>query len=167
MAKDKINLMIPDEYYHRIGLIVTQYGQIEVLMERIIWALLKFDSTNGRLITSPMSSSARWRLLVGLCEIKLKDKSLFKKLKKDTSKNIEKIFEERNILVHGLWFTDPKTGKICCTLFRQKGSSPDHLRVVLYTVGQLNDLSLNLAGYGTALDSLLKGIENGSIELKK
>ncbi len=153
----KISLILPDDSYLGIGIVVTQYGQIETLLEHIIWLLLGMNSSQGRLITSSMSIQPRLKLLEGLA--KLKDNSLAPKIKA-LKKPIVDAFEKRAVIVHGLWFLDPETQKTCCTLTREKASSVDLQKVHIFT-------SKNLVTLCKLLTKIVKELDNLKSKLEK
>lgn len=155
----KISLLLPDNVYTGIGILVTQYGQIETILEHILWLLLDTNSTEGRLITSSMSIQPRLKLLAGLIKIKVKNKKTINEVN-ELKKSIEKVFDKRTIIVHGLWHIDSITNKVCCTLTKEKSSSPDLQNVHVFTFKKLIELSQSLT-------QIIKNLDNFKKQLQK
>lgn len=118
------------------------------------------DFAEGRLITSSMSFHPRWKLLTNLVRAKIQNKRFIEELKK-IEKPIKSAFDERTILVHGVWFMQDE--KACVSLTKQKTQKADHVRLHIYERDDLETLANQLAKIGDFLQLLNTDLESNNL----
>ena len=159
MSQISYKALLPEDYYARIGMIVSQFGIIENLVDRIIWAYLGLQFSEGRAITSEMSITPRLNLLIKLAGMKINDDQIYKALK-DIRTSIKNAFDDRNVIVHGLWYQDTDSGDVFVSSLKKKTKEADSVKTYQYSLNTLKDFSILLGGMIDVLDDLRTKTEN-------
>lgn len=140
---DPLNTKIPENFYSRLGLIVTYFSRIDYISDHIIWALLEIDFQQGRYITPSMNSSNRWSLMKNLLQHS-DYKDIYNYIKK-INKPVRDLYEERRNFAHGAWYRDSENNNITCTSAAFKTGLPDKIKTFSYTTDELDELISTLS----------------------
>jgi hypothetical protein len=105
-----------------IGRVVVAWAKLEAIMSDFIWHLLKIDIELGRHITTRLDAVAKIKMLREFGPIVLTKDHW--RLLSEILERIDILREDRNLIVHGSWGTNPAGEPIAASL-RTKPLEPD------------------------------------------
>lgn len=94
---------VGDEIFVQIGKCIAQWSDIEHVIEQVIWALLRLNIEEGRIVTSHLDARHKTLLLRQLGHLHLPSEDMEEFT--TVLGRIEDLYERRNLIAHGQWVT--------------------------------------------------------------
>ena len=95
---------VTDLHCALIGELIATCTTVENYLEMLIWAFLKIDEKDGRIITLKMDAVNKIRMIRLFAELHISDEGQLKTIKALMAK-IDALRLDRNFIVHGTWGT--------------------------------------------------------------
>jgi hypothetical protein len=86
-----------------IGRAIVRWSRLEIVIDEVIWRFLKLDIPNGRVITSHLDASHKFKLLRGLSALHLTSDG--QEQFAITMGKLEDLYAYRNLFAHCHWVT--------------------------------------------------------------
>jgi hypothetical protein len=86
-----------------VGRAIITWSNLEIIMQEVIWTLLRVSVDEGRIMTSNLDAKYRMNLLRELGRYHLKHQQLADLL--ETLGHCEDLYGDRNLIAHGQWVT--------------------------------------------------------------
>lgn len=109
LTEADVRTTIPMSQERLIGRVVVAWSKLEDQMQALIWAFLGLEDEIGRIVTCRLDATYKLTMLRDLGS-KLLASEEFEKFR-ESLKNIQDLYAERNFIAHGSWGTTIKNHK--------------------------------------------------------
>lgn len=133
--------LIPDDYVHGVGLVVTQWAWVETVIDQYIWRLLGVRAQRGRIVTSHLPARAKIEMAAAL----LRKSGFDEGFVKDIEDEGKALADLRNLIAHGYIAFNHFTNIAFITSFVARGEL--QRRSKLITPAILTTLARRIATY--------------------
>lgn len=114
---------IPEATLCRVGAIAVLWGAIDHYIDQLIWQLTGLDFDTGRDLTVTMRTSAKRSCLVALINRKGNATRAARTVISAALQAVIDVDEDRDLLMHALWFPNQKTGAPEASSFKKRGGA--------------------------------------------
>jgi hypothetical protein len=102
MPKSKLRLPLNDAHYNALGQVTARATGLEVIIDLVIWRLLRVMPNVGRAITTRRNAADKIKLLRTLADLLVTEEDEPGRMNK-LFNEVHAALGERNDLIHGIW----------------------------------------------------------------
>lgn len=145
---------LPARYYRYIGEIAARWNMVELHLQEIIWLVLELDPKRGRLLTYGQTARAKIEMFRALGEPWIRNHLLVTNIKK-LAKDVNRLNNERNRYVHGIFGHEPGKPNDLKLFYVQKAKHKILPHAERKTADDIKKVAADIEALQNELESLL------------